>query len=415
MIAQSMSKLTRRETAQDRPMSESAGKYRILDSINHVAATDWDSLLPPAEVLHAHRFNRVVEAAGVENAVLRYVVVHQNDQLAATATLAAFDIDLGLFLGKTAERWLARLRRVFPTFLRIKILVCGLPASFGQANLALAQNADTDAALGAVARAMEELAKHHGIRYLCFKEFDSAAADRYAVLERHGYFRADSLPDTYLDLRKWTSFGRYLQDLRAPYRRKIQLSLRKLGLERPEIHAFSPEKAASQQPALLYGGAEVCAPSEFYRLYLAVMARAGTKLETLNLAFFEQLYAQYAGELVVLALYRGGEVLGAALLLPAGETLLFLLVGQEQARQEETDTYFNLVYGIMEYAFRHGFRAVKTGQTAYPFKLRVGAEPRPLFLFFKAKSGIKHALLRKFRAVLFPQVSLRAGRIWKHE
>jgi predicted N-acyltransferase len=395
------------------PPNAGAISVEVIDSIDRIDPAEWNGLPGPDDELQTHRFNRVVESAGVENAVLRYALVRQSGELVAAATLAIFHIDLGLFLGKGAEAWLARLRRVFPQFLKIRILICGLPASFGQGNIALGPAADGPAVLAALCRTMQELARRNRVRYLSFKEFDRVQADDLCALRHHGYFRAPSLPDTYLNLRPWHDFDDYFQAFRHPYRRKIALSLRKLGLERPTIDRYSTEKAAGPRPVLLYGGRDVCSPERFYALYLCVMARAETKLETLNLAFFEELYHAYTDELVVLALYRAGEVLGAALLLPAGDTLLFLLVGQEQARDDETDTYFNLVYAIVEYAFRHGFKAVKTGQTAYPFKLRIGAKPRELFLYFRAENRFKHALLRRFRAVVFPETRLARHRLWK--
>lgn len=382
------------------------------DSIDRLTPGDWDALLSGADVLHTHRFNRVVERAAVENAVFRYVALRQDGVIVATATLSIFDIDLGLFLGKTMERWLERIRRFFPTFLKIRILVCGLPASFGQANLSFSENVEPAVILEKISALMDRLALEHGAGYCCFKEFDAATADRLTALENLGYFRAFSLPDTRLDLQRWANFDDYLRSMRHPYRRKIALSLRKLGLKRPEIYPYSAEKATSTQPVLLFGSAEVCSAEQFYGLYLQVMARAETKLETLNLAFFEELYRSYADELVVLALYIEGRVSGAVLLLPAGDTLLFLLIGQEQARSDATDTYFNLVYGILAYTFRHGFRAIKTGQTAYPFKLRLGAMPGGLFLYFKAKNRLRQALLRRFRALLFPETRLKRLRVF---
>jgi hypothetical protein len=117
--------------------------------------------------------------------------------------------------------------------------------------------------------------------------------------------------------------------------------------------------------------------------------------------------------LVVLALYRQNEVPGAALLLPAGNTLIFLLVGMEMPRQLQTDTYFNLVHGIQEYAFRFGFAEIKTGQTAYPFKLRLGARPEELFLFFKARNPVKHFILKQLRQLVFPGIRLPALHVFK--
>lgn len=375
----------------------------------------WDALLTPEEALHTCLFNRTVAEARVEAARIDFVVLYNADRLICTATLSAFDIDLGLFLGKNAGTWLLRIRRLAPRFLKIRILVCGLPASFGQANLAFASGADRVACVQKIAAKMEMLARERKINYLCFKEFPNPEPLLSALGSGGGaYFQAHSLPDTRLNLSRWSGFEAYLAAMRAPYRRKIRLSLRKIGLTRPDIHPYTAEKASGSAPALLFGhGAEVCPPEVFHRLYDCVMARAETKLETLNRAFFEKLYDNYAGRLVVLALWQGGVVQGAVLLLPAGRTLLWLLVGIEQARDPRFDTYFNLAQGMIEYAFRFGFQQIKTGQTAYPFKRRLGAEPEDLFLFFRAKNRLKHFFLKKLRGVIFPRTVFSSLQVFK--
>ncbi len=374
--------------------------------------TEWN-VLAGANVLHTHLFNTTVLDAGVERAWFQFVTLREGQRCVATASLSAFDIDLGLFLGKSAEAWLLRIRRFSPRFLKINILICGLPASFGQSNLAFSPDADRETCLRLLAHYMEEVALKKGIKYLCFKEFDRSEAETLRPLETLGYFKAYSLPDTHLDLSHWAGTADYLAGMRSHYRRKIKLSLKKIGLRRPEIHPFSAELAAGREPVLLFGGDETCPPEQFYRMYLSVMDRAETKLETLNLAFFEQLCANYPDQLVVLALWQGGQVQGAVLLLPSGSTLIWLLVGIGEGRDTRFDTYFNLSLGLVEYAFAHGFQRIKTGQTAYPFKFRLGVHPDELFLFFRAKNRAKHFLLNKLRGVVFPKTPLPNLHVFK--
>jgi predicted N-acyltransferase len=315
----------------------------------------------------------------------------------ATAVISAFTVSLDIFLGKAAQRLVARVRRWFPRCLRIDVLFCGLPASFGQSNLLIADDAPAQPVLESLAAEMESIASETGLRFLCVKEFKPHELARVDGLQRLGFFRGYSIPYMTLDVR-WRSFDEYLRALRHSYRRHIRRSLAKMA--GPDAH-------------LVAGGPEVVSPARFHQLYCNVMARSETRLEMLNEVFFERLWAELGRDLQVLAVVAGGEVLGAALLFKSAATLNFMLVGLPEAARTPYDVYFNLLYAIVDQAIRQGCRRVNLAQTAYWGKQQIGGEAEEEFLFFKAKNRFLHAVLRALRRILFPRLRLRSPRVFR--
>jgi predicted N-acyltransferase len=265
------------------------------------------------------------------------------------------------------------------------VLFCGLPASFGQNNVVLA-----DGVLPLLVREMESIARETGLRFLCVKEFKEREVPE---LEPFGFFRGYSLPYMSLDVR-WSSFDEYLASLRYPYRRHIRRSLAKLAPAR-----------------VVVGGPEVVSPTRFYRLYRNVMARSETKLETLNEAFFERLWVEL--DLQIVAVVDREEVLGAALLVKSGTTLNFMLVGLPETPRTPNDVYFNLLYAILDRAIRQRCTRLNLGQTAYWGKQQIGGLPEDEFLYFKARNRFLHALLRAMRRILFPCLRLASPRVFR--
>jgi predicted N-acyltransferase len=368
-----------------------------FSSIHEVPEALWDGLVGDKQPFHRHRFLRAVEDARVENARFWYLVFFADGRLerpVATAVLSAFTVSLDLFLGRAVQRLVERLRMRFPPLLRLDVLFCGLPVSLGQGNLAVADPAATEAVLWLLTLQMEAIAEAHGLRYLCVKEFRHRELGAVAGLERCGFFRGHSLPAMAMAIR-WRSFDEYLASLRHDYRRRIKKARAKLAGTRWAL-----------------GGTEVISPARFHALYRNVMARAATRLELLDQAFFERLWAELRAELQILAIERDREILGAALLLKTGATLRFVLVGLPAEARTEQDVYLNLLSAIVEQAIRQECRTLVLGQTAYWSKQSIGGVAEPEYLFFKARDRRLHAVLRLLRGVLFPRLKLKAVRVF---
>lgn len=368
-------------------------RVRRYSSIHQVPESLWDSLLNDDQPYHAHRLIRAVEDAGVEDSRFWMLLFYEGERLVASAVLSAFTVSLDLFLGKSVQKLVALVRKFFPRCLRVDVLFCGLPASFGQSNLVLADGVPARAVLDLLVREMESIAAEEGLRFLSIKEFKEHELPKVADLESLGFFRGHSVPYMTMDIR-WRSFDEYLASLRHPYRRHILRSL-------------------NRAPHLTLGGPEVMSPGRFFQLYRNVMARSETRLEMLNEAFFERLWVELGADLQILAAVADGEVLGAALLLKFGTTLNFMLVGLPATPRTPYDVYFNLLYAIVDQAIQQGCEHLNLGQTAYWGKQQIGGVPEDEFLFFRASNRSLHAVLRGLRRILFPRLRLSSPRVFK--
>ena len=368
----------------------SAREVRRFSSIHEIPESVWDGLVAEEHPYHTHRLIRAVEDARVERSRFWYLLFYDGNRAVSSAVLSAFTVSLDLFLGPAFQKLAAIVRRRFPRFLRIDVLFCCLPASFGQSNVIV-----RDGVLELLVREMESIARESGLRFFCIKEFKKHELPRVALLEDLGFFRGSSIPYMSMDVR-WQTFDEYLGSLRHSYRRHIRRSLAKRATMR-----------------IVVGGAEVVSPRRFFELYCNVMARSETKLEMLNEAFFERLWIELGAELQIIAAVDDDHVLGAALLVKSGTTLNFMLVGLPGTRQTPNDVYFNLLYAIVEQAIRQRCERLNLGQTAYWGKQQIGGEAEEEFLFFKAANPSLHALLRSLRRILFPRLKLQAARVFK--
>jgi predicted N-acyltransferase len=364
-------------------------------SIAEIPEGEWDGLNAPYGLFHTHRFIRAVEegSGGVD---FWYLLLHEGGRLVGSAPLSLIGVRLDLFMGRTAQRFVASIRRIWPSFLLPRILFCGLPISIGKHAIAFAEDVDHHRLLERLVEEMEAIARDAGVGFLCVKEFEQEGdLPVVTALPRTGFLYVPSLPYARLPLR-WGSFDSYLGGMRHGYRRVVLKSLRKLRNAR-----------------VVVGGEEVCSSDRFFALYANVMERATTKLEILTQEFFRSLYNRCGKDLRVIAVLDGNEVLGAALCTVDGRRMTFMLVGLDYAVRDAHDVYFNLIYGIVRNAVETGCLVLDLGQTSNWLKSRIGAGFASESFYLRAENGAIHRVLALLRPVFFPEIRPPAIRVFR--
>lgn len=381
---------------------------RKYSSIHAVDPEHWDSILSCEDIFHTHRFVRLVEDSRVEQSEFFYLLFYEEGRLIATAVLSVFDINLGLFI--SSSRLVRQIEKVFPKLFKIRVLVCGLPASFGQQNIKVREDKYAAEVCSLLAAEMRELAKELNIKFMTIKEFKDCEASLFSHFSQHGFFAAYSIP--YMKMKIcWHSFNDYLASLRHHYRRQIVLSLKKVGHVKPVIVGPQEYDSSSPLPAWVLNEPDEKFAVDFYRKYLKVMERTATKLETLNQDFFKNLF-HLKQDYKVLNLVVRGKTISSAILAPAGNTLTFMLLGRENER-DEYDSYFNLLYGIIGFAIENGYQWVNLGQTAYWGKQCLGAQAEKEYIWFASRSRFWHWVLKRARHYVFPETNLRELHVFK--
>jgi len=383
-----------------------------LQTIHDVDEKLWDSIIENQDLFHTHRFIRSIEDAKVENSSFWYLLFYSNDTLVGTAVLSSFIVSLDLFIGGILQKFIIALRKLFPYFLKVKILFCGLPISIGKNGLMISNPTWGEELLRLLVEEMEQIAPEHKIRILCFKEFPKDEDQGIDILTKYHFLRANSIPYIRMKIR-WKNFQSYLGAMRHNYRRHVLRSLKKLGRSEPLIQACSSSKMSSDKPVLVLANHSICSHQQFYRLYLDVMDHAEIKLETLNEAFFEKFYKNMNQDMEVLAVVRGEQILAAAIVTVYHNVMTFLLAGLDYSKLKENDIYFNLLYGIVSRAIQRGCTRLDLGQTPYWLKQCIGGQETPVYFYIRAERSILQLLLKTFQSLLFPELKLQPLRVFR--
>lgn len=380
----------------------------VKRSIEEIPEAEWDNVGAAHGLFWTHRFFRTVEQANIENARSYYVLAYAGDRLVGSAVLSSFVVSLDLLMPRLVQRICAAMRTLWPGFMRIRALFCGVPVSIGKHALASVDDVHPREIIPHVVACMEEIAQSEGIRYLCFKEFAESELADYQSISSYGFFRARSIPRIHLPIR-WTSYEAYLSDMRSSYRRQILGSMKRFR----ETSRGKDEKGQEiTSPHLVIDSGRFCPPEVMYQLYMQVMEHTVVKLEVLNRQFFHTLYAHLQDDVKLLVVEKDATPLAAALLSNYRGTLTFLFVGLDYAHRDEHCIYLNLLNFIVQYAIEQRCSLVDLGQTSYWLKQRLGGEAEPMYFFLRAESRPLHRMLELLGGLLFPPTRLPNPRVF---
>jgi predicted N-acyltransferase len=366
--------------------------WDLYASIDAADIDAWEEIRHSGDPFSDPRFLRAVELSMAAHCRLWHMIVRDGTgDPVACATLSLFRVDLTVVASTLAKRIVGRVRKAVPSFLRLKILFCGIPVSTGQCSLLMTATAEPKKVLSLVDRAMLDLAAQEHALLLCHKEFSDVHRRCIDELAATGYLCANTPPMHYFP--QHHDFSSYLASLNAHYRYDIRRSMRKAERAGVEIVRLEDPNAIRRR----YN-------PELHHLYVAVVERSEHQLELLPLDFFHELVRQFPGQvgLTIATIAEKVVAFNWSLSTPSSYHLLFC--GIDYRVNTQVDLYLNLMYAELAYTLKTGISKVQMGQTADTFKARLGCEPESRYICVKSRYRPITRLIKAFSSVLFPPV-----------
>ncbi len=359
----------------------------IVDRIDAVDAARWDALAGTDAVTRSHAYLRAVERAGIEDCRYFYALVSDAaGARVAQACLYLVVTDLAQALPTALQAGVGLLRRVWPGFLRTRLLECATPLAAGS-SLTLAGNADPAAVLIALERAMAGLARRERSRLLVLRDFlDDELATTDCLLAR-GYKRVSNLPRARIQVR-WPSYEAFVAALRARYRTDLRRRLaraRRSGRHVVTIDDFAAESA------------------RWARQAAAIRARTrGFKRERLTPAYYAGMGALAPRARVLLAVEHAGRHIAHGLVLFDRRHAVATFFGREPG--PACGEWFMLMDAAVRVAIERGAESIELGLGSYDGKALFGAEVVPQYVYTRCTIPLLNALIR-----LLPDFMRRSG------
>jgi predicted N-acyltransferase len=333
---------------------------RVFGSIRDVPLGEWNAIAKLHSYTYSPEYLEMMESSNTGDCCHGYVLVY--DENKHPVSLTHFNIartDTAIFASGWIRTALTRIRRVFPNFLKIRILECAIPIS-SQHQLIAHEQDHKGKSIPILGKTLLEVARKNGVFLVIVGAFEPQDHPYEAFLKDLGYQFAPCLPVATLDI-AWGTPAAYLSSMKSYYRSKLQRHLRinQINEIRHELRDNYDDLA------------EV-----LWQQWLVVHQHATEyNGETLTPGFYKDFSLKFGARSKVLLVYSNDELVGHALLLLDGDTLRWRNFGR--AKAENDSLYIYVCHKVVETAITLGVKRLDLGVTTYAIKRDFGASIVP--------------------------------------
>lgn len=326
----------------------------------------------------------MVERSNLNDFQYRHVLFQDAEGIPVAATsFYSITTDIAIFAPEGLRNLLAKVRRVFPNFLKLRMLECGTPIILNSPPFVKRAGVSSEKVIDALAELLRTTARAEGQLLIVIRDFEPNAHGLEPALARHGYHWVDGLPNTYLEV-AWRTPDAYLAGMKSYYRSKVLKHLRKNKENRirHELHDDFHDLADTLcgQWLVVHNQAD-----EFQR-------------EILTPTFYREFSRTLGDRSKALLFYRDDELVGHALLLMDGAVLRWLYFGRKDAVNDSL--YLYVGYTVIETAIQLGAKSLEMGLTTYAIKQDLGAQVTPIKMAIRGTWGLINLFVGFFYPLL---------------
>jgi hypothetical protein len=372
--------------ADDRVPAPGAGGLPVVSRSDLAALPQWAEAF--AHERKDRRYYEIVDETVCGDFDFRYfLLTDQHGSIRAIQPFFVLDQDLLTGLGGRLERLLARIRAVWPRFMRMRTLMVGCAA--GEGHLAGADDDSRRMTAKQLASGLRREARALGAQLVVMKEFPARYRDLMdAPFAQHGFTRAPSLPMTRLSL-DYKDFDDFLKrHLSRIARKDIRRKLR----------------AAAHGPAIeMSVMTDVSAiVDDLYPLYLQVYERSKLHFEKLSKAYLSELGRRMPDRVRFFVWRMEGRIVAFNLCMLHGENIYDEYLGLDYEVALDLHLYHYTMRDVFNWAAANGFKWSCSNGLNYDPKLHLRCVLAPLDLYVRHTSSIANQILKIALPLLEP-------------
>ena len=278
-----------------------------------------------------------------------------------------------------------RVRKIFPRFLAMRVLMVGCAAGTGDLD-ASDEKAEAWVA-NALQASLSTYARQNKASLIVLKDFPAIYRSELEAFPLNGYERIPSMPMTRLSLR-YNNWDEYFRTLSKATRKDLRRKFRKAE-RAPKIEM----EVVSDVTALL---------DEIYPLYLAVHERSSLKFETLTKDYFRAI-SQRMPECARFFVWRQlDKIVAFSFCLVCDDKIYDECIGLDYSVALDLHLYFYTLRDIISWALEQGLKYYYSNPLNYEPKLHLDCELVPLDLYVMHTNSLLNPIFRRLIKYLGP-------------
>ena len=367
--------------------------FVIYQSVNELPA-HWDSV---ANTIFLKReYFKILEHSCPSNMKCFFIGVFQNTELVGVALSQFLDLNKLESFGERDRCIKSFVRNfVFRNF-SSHVLFLGNCMLTGENAYCFLNTIRTNEGIKTLVQAratIEQLLKEQGINLhlLTSKDFYDNATQTLKATRLGSTFMFSTQPNMTFDVAiNWKTEQDYVNDLTKKYRDQYKRARKKI--EEINKRKLSLEEIQENEEII-------------YDLYHHVAKNAPFNSFFLSKHHFSEMKKNWNEQFLFYGYFLNNKLVGFNTLIKNGDTIDTYFLGYDEAIQREKMLYLNMLYDMIGYSIKKGFRTIIFARTALEIKSSVGAKPREMFGFIEHKNRIINYFLPYIFDYLEPKTS----------
>ncbi len=343
----------------------------------------WDAIAEN-NIFLSRSYLSVLEKTAPDNMECHFIGLFKNGELCGIA-LAQYVNLRGI---ETVKKSFSLKDYIFKKF-SSHIIVIGNNTLTGQNAYLLTDAIPETTALSLLRKALQQMARDYRkkciyINLLAIKDFNREELPDFKAAGFRGYYEFCTQPNMIFSIKEnWTGIEDYLADLNTKYRTQYNRARKKAeGIDKRKL---TLEEIKENRDRI-------------HELYLTVAGNASFNTFHLPKSHFESFKEQLKDNFLFYGYFLDGRLVGFNTLIKNGADMDTYFLGYDDSIQKEKMLYLNMLFDMVSYAIKKGFKHVIFARSAMEIKSSVGAKAEEVY------GMIKHTnpLLNYFMARLFP-------------
>jgi predicted N-acyltransferase len=333
-----------------------------------------------------HRYYEIVEETLQGDFEYHYLIL-EDDSGKLRAIQPVFFVRQNLVEGVPGKinSIVDRVRKIFPRFLTMRVLMVGCAAGTG--DLGACDEKEENWVANALQASLSTYARQNNASLVVLKDFPANYRPELETFPKNGYARIPSMPMTRLPL-PYRNWDEYFSTLSKATRKDLRRKFRKA------------ERAQKIEMEVVSDVAVVV--DEIYPLYLAVHERSPLKFETLTKDYFRSIGQQMPDRARFFIWRQTGKIVAFSFCLICDNKIYDECIGLDYSVALELHLYFYTLRDIISWALEQGLKYYYSNPLNYEPKLHLDCELVPLDLYVMHTNPLLNPIFRRLIRYLGP-------------
>ncbi|RZJ31872.1 MAG: GNAT family N-acetyltransferase [Flavobacterium sp.] len=378
--------------------------HRIFTSVADLPE-NWDSLAG-GNIFLTKAYFEVLERSAPTNMTCFFIGVFNGESLVGIAISQFLDLNDVTSFGVRDNCFKTKIRNfVFKRF-GAHVLILGNNMLTGPNTLRMDKSISQKDGFAAMADALDSLRlllgkKGLNVHLTIWKDFKSADPKDTIIPDINSYFKFSTQPNMVLDIRShWQAEADYVADFSKKYRDQYKRARKKNdGVEKRKL---SLEEIRANSDTI-------------YDLYFNVARNAPFNTFWLAKNHFTTLKELLVDEFLFYGYFLDQKLIGFDTLIKNGSSMDTYFLGYDENCQREKMLYLNMLYNMIGYSIKKGFKKVIFARTALEIKSSVGAKPVDLYGYIRHSNSVVNKFMPKLFRYFEPEMAWQPRHPFKDE